>query len=163
MGPYLMQAAIVENGIVTNVLEVVQLSDWPGAIALPAGAGIGWLYSGGVFLPPPSPSVQQQAAVLLTQPVNIVCSSNSALDGTYSIDSETRNEITGVAAAINAGLGLPSGSATFNWPDVNIVAHPWPADKFILYAQAVMNYVYVLSQVAQGHGTTLPSQTLTIA
>ena len=72
-------------------------------------------------------------------------------------------QITGSAAAISAGLGLPGGGAAFNWPDATGAAHPWPAPQFTAYARAVMNFVYAAAQVAQGHGTTLPSATIALA
>jgi hypothetical protein len=71
-------------------------------------------------------------------------------------------QITGIAAAISAGLGLPGGGAAFNCPDAAGAMHPWPAAQFAAYAKAVMNFVYAAAQVAQGHGTALPSATLVL-
>ncbi|MEJ0019706.1 MAG: hypothetical protein WDN25_24770 [Acetobacteraceae bacterium] len=125
-----------------------------------------WTYDGSVFAPPPlppPPTLQQQAMALLSQPVTVDCLALPALDGAYPIDQATQMQITGIAAAISAGLGLPGGGATFNWPDVVGVAHTWPAGQFTEFAKAVMNYVYACAQVAQGHGTTLPAQPIVIA
>ena len=80
------------------------------------------------------------------QPVTVTCSALPALDGAYPIDQATQMQITGIAAAISAGLGLPGGGATLNWPDVGGVAHPWPAPQFTEFAKAVMNYVYACAQ-----------------
>ncbi len=124
-----------------------------------------WTYNGSVFAPPPlppPPTLQQQAMALLGYPVTVTCSALPALDGAYPIDQATQMQITGIAAAISAGLGLPGGGATFNWPDVGGVAHPWPAPQFTEFAKAVMNYVYACAQVAQGHGTTLPTLPIVI-
>jgi hypothetical protein len=134
-------------------------------VAAPDGVQQGWTYDGSAFAaptPPPPPNIQQQAAALLGQPVTVVCTSISALNGTYPIDAATQAQITGIASAINAGLGLPSGQSTFNWPDTSGIPHPWPATQFTAFAQKVMKYLYDASQVAQGNGTTLPSQTLVI-
>jgi hypothetical protein len=112
--------------------------------------------------PPPPPTVQQQAMALLATPVTVVCTELPALNGTYPIDQATQAQINGIASAIGAGLGLPSGGDTFNWPDVSFQPHQWPAAEFTAFAKAVMRHLYDCAQVAQGHGTTLPSTTLTI-
>lgn len=114
--------------------------------------------------PPPAPTVQQQALALLGNPtVTVECASLPALDGDYAADVMTRGNITGIAVAINGGLGLPSGSSTFNYPDKNGQGHPWPADQFLAFAHGVMVYIYDLSQVAGGNGTSLPDPTISIA
>ena len=51
---------------------------------------------------------------LLGQPVTVNCPALPALDGVYPIDQASQMQITGIAAAISAGLGLPGGGATFN-------------------------------------------------
>ena len=127
----------------------------------------GWMIQSGALVPyvaptpppPPPPTLQQQAFALLGEPINLVCTSIPEINGTYPIDPATQAQITGIAAAINAGLGLPGEESTFNW-----AGHSgWPATQFTAYAKAVMNYCYALAQVAQGNSDTLPSQTLTIA
>jgi hypothetical protein len=125
-----------------------------------------WTYDGHAFAPPappPPPTLQQQAMAMLVQPVTVQCTSLPALNGAYPIDATTQMQITGIAAAISAGLGLPGGADTFNWPGATGTAHPWPAPQFTTYAKAVMNFVYACAQVAQGHGTSLPSATIVIA
>ncbi|MEJ0020742.1 MAG: hypothetical protein WDN25_30170 [Acetobacteraceae bacterium] len=125
-----------------------------------------WTYDGHSFAPPappPPPTLQQQAGALLGQPLTVQCASVPALNGAYPIDATTQMQITGIAAAISAGVGLPGGGATFNWPDAAGAPHPWPAPQFTEYARAVMNFVYAAAQVAQGHGATLPSATVAIA
>jgi hypothetical protein len=124
----------------------------------------GWVVNAGALIayvapPPPPPTLQQQALALLGQPINLVCTSVPSINGAYPIDQATQAQITGIAAAINAGMGLPGGEATFNW-----AGHDgWPAVQFTAYAKAVMNFCYACAQVAQGNSETLPSQTLTIA
>jgi hypothetical protein len=57
-----MRGAVVDGtGLVTNVIELNQLSDWPGAIDA-GSAGIGWSYANGTFTapPPPAPVVPAQ-------------------------------------------------------------------------------------------------------
>ena len=52
-----MNFAIIESGLVVNVaLADPSFASQQGWIQLPAGAGIGWRYQGGTFLPPlPAP------------------------------------------------------------------------------------------------------------
>jgi hypothetical protein len=128
----------------------------------------GWMIQSGALVPyvaptPPPPTIQQQAGALLFEPVSLVCTSIPSLNGNYPIDPTTQTQITGIASAINAGLGLPGEGDTFNWPDATGTPHAWPAVQFTAFAKGVMNYVYQAAQVAQGHGDTLPTQPLTIA
>jgi len=127
---------------------------------------VGWSYDGTAFAPPPPPeplTIKQQGEMLLRQPVTVHCTSIPALNADYWVDPATQAQITSVAASIAASLGLPGGGSTFNWSDVTGTAHAWPAPQFTDLAKAVMNFVYAAGQVAQGHSTTLPSSTLTIA
>jgi hypothetical protein len=162
--------AHIVNGIVVELTDIDPAGRfhpdlvWVDCTATPSVAQ-GWSYDGSAFAAPPTPpppNLQQQAFALLGSPVTVQCTSVPALNGTYPIDQTTQGQITGIAAAISAGLGLPGGGSTFNWPDTSGTAHPWPATQFTALAKAVMNFVYDASQVAQGHGTTLPSTTLVI-
>jgi hypothetical protein len=171
--------ARIDSGIVAEVytppaeFAATPLADlfhsslqWVDVTTLSPQPELRWTYDGEAFAPPPAPpppSLQQQAMALLGQPVTVHCPALAELDGAYPIDQPTQMQITGIAAAISAGLGLPGGGATFNWPDVEGVAHPWPAAQFTEFAKAVMNYVYACAQVAQGHGTTLPTLPIVIA
>jgi hypothetical protein len=111
---------------------------------------------------PPSPSIQRQAILLLNNPViTVTCASIPELNGTYSVGGTVRPNITGIAVAINGGLGLPSGASTFLWTDQTGAPHSWPADKFILFAHGVMVYIYNLTLVAEAGGT-LPSAVIAI-
>lgn len=124
-----------------------------------------WTYDGHALAPPAPPTLTlpQQADALLAGPVTVQCASLPALNGTYPIDVTTQGQITDIASAINAGLGLPGGGDTFNWPDTTGAAHPWPAPQLTAFAKAVMNFVYACAQVVQGHSSTLPSSTIAIA
>jgi hypothetical protein len=138
-------------------------------VEVPAGVTPeqGWTFNGTSFAapvvtPPPPPTLQQQAMALLAGPVNVACASVPALNGSYPLDAVSQAQITGIASAISAGLGLPSGAATFNWPDAFGAPHAWPAPQFTAFAKGVMQFLYAAAQVAQGHSTTLPSATLTL-
>ena len=105
---------------------------------------------------------RQKAANLLSGTVTVTCASVPALNGSYPIDVATLNLSTSVAAAINAGLGLPSGEDTFNWPDAAGTPHHWPAPQFTQFAKMVMQFIYQCAQMTQGHSDTLPSPQLAI-
>jgi hypothetical protein len=100
---------------------------------------------------------QQRAGLLLAGTVTVQCASNPSINGEYSIDQAAQLQITGIASAINAGLGLPGGGDTFLF-----TGREWNADQFIAYAKGVMNFVYGCLQVVQGHSTDIPSNTLLI-
>jgi hypothetical protein len=111
---------------------------------------------------PPPPSIQRQAMNLLNSPtITVTCASTPTLDGVYPVDNATRSNITGIAVAINGGLGLPSGQDTFLWPDQSGSPHSWSADKFLAFAHGVMIYIYNLTLVA-GAGDALPSAIIAI-
>lgn len=131
----------------------------PGWIATEAGGA--W-----AFAPPadpPPPTLPEQAAALLTTPITVVSNSKSALNADYPNDDPTRSQIAAIMTKINAGNGLPGGGNTFNWPDVGGGARQWPGQQFADYAGQVADFIYQATQVQQGHSTTLPSTTLTIA
>jgi len=141
-----------------DLLTLTQ-EQWDGRMDDPSG----WAVSNGTlapYVPPPPvpPSLQQTALMRLGQPVTVASTSIPALNGSYPIDPNTQGQITGIAAAISADLGLPGGGTTFRWSGVE----GWTAPAFIAFAKAVMNYVYAVAQVAEGHSDTLPSQTLTL-
>lgn len=126
----------------------------------------GWTYSAGSFHAPPAPpapTLIEQAMAALGRPIEVVCTSVPALNSGYTIDAAAQAQITSIAAAINAGLGLPGGGSTFNFPDAAGVQHAWPAAQFMDFAKAVMNYVYALGQVARGVSASLPTQPVTIS
>lgn len=49
-----MKAHVIENGVVTNTIEVESLDVLPGLIDGSVG-GIGWTFDGTNFAPPPEP------------------------------------------------------------------------------------------------------------
>lgn len=111
---------------------------------------------------PPTPPLNVQAAMMMGGPVTVSCASMPSLDGAYPLDATTQFQITSIASAINAGLGLPSGESTFNWPDAQGNPHAWDETHFVAFSKAVLTFLYACSQVMQGHSTTLPSTTLSI-
>ena len=114
-----------------------------------------------VDLPPPT--LADQAQALLAGNLTVQCTDIPSLDGDYAIDANTRVRMNSVVTGINAGLGLPSGGPTFNWPDAAGNAHTdWPADKFTAFAHAGGQFAYQCNEVIGGFATTLPSSTIII-
>jgi hypothetical protein len=58
-----MQAAIVENGVIANIIEVESLDFIPGLIAV-TDEQIGWVWNGANFAPAPIPPEQIQAEIV---------------------------------------------------------------------------------------------------
>ncbi len=111
---------------------------------------------------PPVLTLPQQAAVMMNAPVAVICTTVVGLTSAYANNAEARSNATAVVSQINAGMGLPGGGATFNWPDIDNTAHAWPETEFKSFVNALMNYIYALQQVVNGFSVILPSSTLTI-
>jgi hypothetical protein len=125
-----------------------------------------WAVQGGALVPytPPPPVLTpaDEATAMMSQPVIVQCVTVPALSATYPNNESVRHSMTGVVAQINAGLGLPGGDVTFNWPDVDGAERAWPAAEFVALTNAVANFTYACQQVVGGFSTTLPSNTLVI-
>jgi len=111
----------------------------------------------------PSGTPMGRLLAMMNGAIQITSSSKPSLNGTYAIDSASRGNITGIATSINAGLGVPGGAETFNYPDIQGQPHQWTASLFIEFAREVMNFVYAISQVLGGHSVDIPSQPITIS
>jgi hypothetical protein len=119
-----------------------------------------WAFAAPVI---PAPTLAQQAAAILAGGLAVTCASVPTLSGTYALDDIAQKNITTIASAIAAGLGLPGGGDTFNYPDVSGTFHPWTAVAFPVFAKAALNLVYAVNMVVAGQSTVLPGATLTIA
>lgn len=102
---------------------------------------------------------------LLALGLNIVSTSNPALNGNYNIADQATN-ITAVATGIAAGKPLPGGGSTFNYPDSSSVMHAFTAANFMDFAIAVEGFVYnfeqALNALLNGQSATLPPNTVQI-
>jgi hypothetical protein len=116
------------------------------------------------YTPPPPPPLTpaQQAGVALNQPVTVQCETHPELDAAYANSAAIRQAMTGVVAQINAGLGLPGGGQTFNWPDADGMGRAWPATEFVAFATAVAHFAYACTQTAGGFDDTVPSSVLVV-
>ena len=137
-------------------------------VTVPVGVvpDAGWTYAGGTFTAPassPAPTLAQEAAAMLAAGIQIVSTSTPALDGTYPVDDATWSEMAGILAGLGAGLTVPGGGSTFNWPDAGGAPHAFTAAEFKALAQATMNFVYALDAIVKSNSGTLPTQPVTIA
>jgi hypothetical protein len=89
--------------------------------------------------------------------LQIVCTSNSALNGTYGIDASSLANISGVAAGIASRNRIPGGGTTFNYGDINGGLHAFSGPEFLNFAAAVEDFTYAL------FGGVIQSQPVTIA
>lgn len=115
----------------------------------------------------PTPSgpteLQQQAMAALAAGIVLTSLSTGALDGTYDVSLQTTTSMSSVVAGIGAGLGLPGGASTFNWPDTSGSSHAFTETNFKNFATAVTGYTYTLNQIIGGAILPLPDFNLTIA
>jgi hypothetical protein len=146
--------------------DAVEITDdiWLNFIGVPpTGKVLGALFNSPVWLDVPALTIQQQAAqVLLLPVVTVVSSSQPDLDGEYAADTASFAAMVAIVAGISAGMGLPSGLPTFNYPDDEGSNHDWDAVQFVSFTTQVMSYIYNLGQVSIGIGAALPVNTITI-
>lgn len=165
--------AIVENGVVNNVVIWDGQSDWAPpaqseAIAVPAGesVSIGWGYSNGTFsaraVTAPSPTPAEQAEVALASGLTITSTGTPALNGTYACDSLSQADIIAIETSLNAGKGFPGGATSFGYGDASGVPHTFSEADFTNFAVAVRDFVYGCKAFAAGSGASLPSASVTI-
>lgn len=113
--------------------------------------------------PPPPPTLPEQAQALLAGTVLVASMSLPELNGEYPLHMGLQQQINGIVMSVNAGLGLPGGGDTFNWPDADNNARQWPAKQFLEFGQKVMYFVYSCDQVSKGHSLSLPSRSFTLS
>lgn len=106
-------------------------------------------------VPPVLPA--DAAAVALNTPVPVTVASNAALNGSYRIDSNARQNVIGIASAAHAGFGLPGGGSTFIYMDAAGGVHQWPQDSFLALAKAMMNLIYAIEMYGAGHAASMPA------
>lgn len=107
--------------------------------------------------------LQQSAIAALYAGILLTSIGTGALNGTYDVSPLTQASINGVIAGIGAGIGLPGGSGTFNWPDTSGTQHAFSETNFKNFATAVSGYTYTLNQIIGGAILTLPDFNITIA
>ena len=87
-----MRAAIITNGVVTNIIEVHALYDWPGCISA-TGADIGSHYTNGVFTAPAAAAPSVPASVTRYQ-LRTVLRRMPATSGTGTLFTQIDSTLT---------------------------------------------------------------------
>ncbi len=101
--------------------------------------------------------------------VNITSTSVSALNGTYSLGSQMRSDITSEQVYIATTGKFTNGSTTRAWPDINGSLHTFPSTaEFTAFAEAVASYYDSLLAAwdevnSSGNPWVAPSQPAPIA
>src|SRR5689334_18523312 len=80
---------------------------------------------------------QQWVPIYLGDGMQLESTGTPALNGTYPLDQASQSQITGIAASIAAGRGLPGGQSSFFFQ-----GHTFNADQFLDFATAAESYVY---------------------
>jgi hypothetical protein len=128
-----MKAAVVENGVIANIIEVESLDFMPGLVEV-TNENIGWIWNGTSFAPAPIPPSQIQAEIVTATQQrldsfaktrnydNILSACTYAADlnpkfateGQYCVDARgaTWTKLLGMLAEVEAGTRpMPSGYA----------------------------------------------------
>jgi len=85
----------------------------------------------------------------LIEPITIRSVSAPEINGPYAIDAEARANVTGIVAALAAGLGFPTGLAKLPYGDANGVPHDFTPDAIKNLAIAISSYVFRVNAVLQ--------------
>jgi len=114
------------------------------------------------------PDPRATAAALIAAGCAIVSTANpGTLSGTYPLDDASLGKITGVAARIALGKGLPLGAATVSVPDIRGALHAFGPTDLENLGDALSDYVAgieaALASQLSGGATAFPAQPVTIA
>lgn len=129
-----------------------------------------WEQTGNTPLPAPTPTAPQKAAsdanTKFAAGVQIISTSNPALNATYALDPVSQQFISAAYNGIRGGDGLPGNGTTFAYADSTGAAHAFDATHFLTFAKAVRDYVYAVTQAsrteAAGGIPSWPTQPVTI-
>lgn len=168
------QYAIVESGVVVNMVMWDGLTDWTrpaGSTSelLPTGSpvSIGYAFNGTTFTAPiivaPPQTLAQQAAAAMSAGLQITSTVTPALNGTYAVDQLSQMDIIAIETSLSAGKGLPGGAASFGYQDVTGAFHSFTPANFKDFAAAVRDYVYALRAFSVGTSSSLPIGSATIS
>lgn len=109
-----MKAHIIENGLVTNTIEVNSLDFMPNLVEA-TEAGIGWSYADGVFTAPADTRTDEEKAAEIRNKRDSLL---AATDWTASTDVTMTAEMAEYRQALRdvpAQAGFPN---TIDWPEV---------------------------------------------
>lgn len=115
-------------------------------------------------VPPPTP--QQLLAQKIADGIAITCTSNSALNKTFALDSVTMDQIGSVARDFASGLGLPMGAPTFTYPSKSGEPCEFTGTQVVALYRAQRDLLFQLNtqaaMIAHGAPPDWPAQAKTI-
>ncbi|MDE1906632.1 MAG: hypothetical protein KGH75_09310, partial [Rhodospirillales bacterium] len=115
------------------------------------------------YIPPPTPTLAQQAAAMIAAGLGITSTGTPALNGTYSVDATAQHNIQAVQIYIQANGKFPGSSGTYAWLDKAGAPHAFPTvAEFTAFATAVADFVADLQMIIYTGTGTLPADTATI-
>lgn len=115
-------------------------------------------------VPPPAPTLAQQAQAALLAGVSVTSTSTPALNGTYNIDVPAQAKIAATSAYILRNGTFYKGQATLPWVDASGTPHVFPSTTiFEDFATKIGDYVYELDMIIASGAGTLPSPSVIIA
>jgi hypothetical protein len=162
-----MRYAVIENSIVTNVVELDSASEWNGLVVQSDTANIGDSYDGTVIVPVavalPTVTPQQQAAVLINGGLTITSASTPTINGTYACDNNTTAEINAEITSILLNNTFADGSSTLVWLDAEQIPHTFNSiSEFKIFATAIAAFVSRCIKYASGLSATPPSNSVSV-
>jgi hypothetical protein len=119
-----------------------------------------WAVQNGVLVAATA-TLAEQAQAMLEAGIQIICSSDATLSGTYACDPVTVGRAGNLLAAIAANIPLPS--PTIQWADINGFPHSFNVTEFKNLTAAILDFEMQLFPLANGAPGSLPSQPVTIA
>ncbi|MDE2096312.1 MAG: hypothetical protein KGL39_03635 [Patescibacteria group bacterium] len=129
-----------------------------------------WVAAGNTADAVPALSAADQAAANFatrkSAGLQIVSTGTPALNATYSLDDATRTNLSGIAAAIANGHGLPGSGSTFFFQDASYAPHSFDQTSILNLGVAIRDYYYALTVAeateAAGGTPNWPTQPATI-
>ena len=85
----------------------------------------------------------------LVEPITITSPTAPEINGRYAIDAEARANVTGIVAALAAGLGFPTGIAKLPYGDADGIPHDFTPEAMKNLASAISSYVFQVNVVLQ--------------
>jgi hypothetical protein len=110
---------------------------------------------------------QMQFDQLVAGGLTIVALGLPQFSGTYAIDDRARANITGVAAGLAAGFGLPSRYALIPIEDIGGTMHYFAGPQYLVFAAAVRDFyaaaLLAFAAAAAGQPATWPNPVRTVS
>jgi len=113
---------------------------------------------------PISPSLAQQASLLVGAGLSIASTSASGLNGIYGTNAAAQSNLLAVQVYLQANQKFPGTSGSMLWLDANNSPHTFTSTgQFTEFATAIADYVADLTLISMTGSGVLPPTTTTIA